>query len=406
MAVYFVNESTIDLNTIRLMGVSIKTTDSPIGYFGTGLKFAIATILRHGLSIKLLRGDTDVYTFSVHKTDVRGEVFDIVCMNDEPLSFTTSLGKNWELWQAYRELYCNCLDEDGQITTDDSFFERDGLFGTIFVVEGSEFEAIHYDKHKIFLESKAIFKTSLVEMHRHHSERYIFYRGVRAGETSKRALFTYNFLGGQRLTEDRTLVQGWPLDHALANAIIQCTDEACLRAIMFADPVLYMEGSLAYATLCTVQPSDTFLELMSRYKGNMRVNQQMRKFWQDYTETEDVFEAIEPNTHEQAVIEKALALLKRVFDITYTLKDFTIVERLGNDVHGVVKQDRIIIARTAIDIGYRYFASTLYEEHLHLTEGFLDESRSMQNFLLNKLMALAERIEFLETPNNLPSYNT
>src|SRR5690606_33889402 len=28
-----------------------------------------------------------------------------------PLGFTTDLGKNWTIENAYRELFCNCLDE-------------------------------------------------------------------------------------------------------------------------------------------------------------------------------------------------------------------------------------------------------------------------------------------------------
>ena len=41
---------------IRTLGVSVKVGDSPIGYFGTGLKFALATILRKGGEIVLKRG--------------------------------------------------------------------------------------------------------------------------------------------------------------------------------------------------------------------------------------------------------------------------------------------------------------------------------------------------------------
>ena len=42
MKIYFCNAEPIDLNAIAIMGVSVKTGDNPIGYFGTGLKFAIA----------------------------------------------------------------------------------------------------------------------------------------------------------------------------------------------------------------------------------------------------------------------------------------------------------------------------------------------------------------------------
>ena len=55
MTVYFANAGLIDLDVIRIMGVSVKTKDNPIGYFGTGLKFALSTLLRSGHKVTLLR---------------------------------------------------------------------------------------------------------------------------------------------------------------------------------------------------------------------------------------------------------------------------------------------------------------------------------------------------------------
>jgi hypothetical protein len=59
MPVYFANAGLIDLDVIRVMGVSVKTNDNPIGYFGTGLKYAIATLLRTGHTVTLKRGGRD-----------------------------------------------------------------------------------------------------------------------------------------------------------------------------------------------------------------------------------------------------------------------------------------------------------------------------------------------------------
>lgn len=70
MTVYFANEGLIDLDVIRTMGVNIKTNDNPIGYFGTGLKFAIATLLRTGHSVNLHRGDVR-FEFSARRENIR-----------------------------------------------------------------------------------------------------------------------------------------------------------------------------------------------------------------------------------------------------------------------------------------------------------------------------------------------
>ena len=65
-------------------------------------------------------------------------------MNEEQLPFTTELGKNWEVWQAYRELHSNTLDESGVIT--DKKVHND----TVIEVEGSAIEKEYADRASIF----------------------------------------------------------------------------------------------------------------------------------------------------------------------------------------------------------------------------------------------------------------
>ena len=46
MTVSFITPGQIDLENVFTFGISAKESDNPIGFFGTGLKFAIATLLR------------------------------------------------------------------------------------------------------------------------------------------------------------------------------------------------------------------------------------------------------------------------------------------------------------------------------------------------------------------------
>ena len=75
--IVFQNPGLIDLAAVITMGVSVKEGDTPIGFFGTGLKFAIATILRNGGGIELYRGG-DKHVFGIEPGTVRGEAFDFV----------------------------------------------------------------------------------------------------------------------------------------------------------------------------------------------------------------------------------------------------------------------------------------------------------------------------------------
>src|SRR5690606_20364037 len=108
-------------------------TDNPIGMFGTGLKYAIAVLLRNGNCIEITNKDK-TYSFSIHDIDFRGKSFQQILCNGKKLPFTTEYGKNWELWQAYRELHSNTVDEEGI-----SFIGEPMDEGTSIVVYGESF---------------------------------------------------------------------------------------------------------------------------------------------------------------------------------------------------------------------------------------------------------------------------
>lgn len=100
--IVFKNEGILDINSIITFGVSVKEKESAIGFFGTGLKYAIAVLLRNGCEVAIKSG-LDVYYFGTESLIVRGKSFPIVTMNGKQLSFTTEYGKTWELWKAARE---------------------------------------------------------------------------------------------------------------------------------------------------------------------------------------------------------------------------------------------------------------------------------------------------------------
>ena len=74
MPIYFSNEEPIDIKAIELMGVSIKE-DGAIGYFGTGLKLAIATILLNECQISVMI-DGEKFDFTSNPETIRS------CLNN------------------------------------------------------------------------------------------------------------------------------------------------------------------------------------------------------------------------------------------------------------------------------------------------------------------------------------
>ena len=121
----FSNNGVLSLIDMTTMGDSVKRTDnSKTGQFDSGLKYAIAILLRHNVEFHILSGSRK-YTFSEceigdEQTGKSKNVIKIdwLCYdsgkkNSEITGFAVNLGYDWEFWMAIRELYSNCLDENG-----------------------------------------------------------------------------------------------------------------------------------------------------------------------------------------------------------------------------------------------------------------------------------------------------
>lgn len=387
--VYFCNKEPIDLNAIAVMGVSVKSGDNPIGYFGTGLKFAIATLLRSGHRVTLYRVGEKI-SFSADAETIRGETFQRVRMGDEPLGFTTQLGRNWEPWQAYRELYSNCLDEAGKIADD----RPEGSWGTVFEIEGEPIAHCHMKRREIFLASEPAFSDGECEIHHGHNA-CAFYRGVRAHRHQNAALFTYNILDAVELTEDRTVKNGYMVPYYAARAISASNDEELIETAIMA-PRGAFEADLNYEGHCG-KPSRTFMDVCFRLRQNAHVNRSAIKLWEKHSDVRLSFTEVVLDEFEERQIEGALALVRRL-GADVRRDDFMVVDGLGRSIYGMVRRNQILIAKAALDMGVRFTASTLYEEWLHKTEGLADESRALQNLLFEKLFAMTERVMALEAP--------
>lgn len=107
------NKGEIELAALFLIGASTKEGDSSkIGFFGSGNKYAIATLLRKHIGLRIFSGTREVVLATKH-VDFRGEAFDQILIDDAPTSFTTRMGPTWETWFALREFICNAIDEGG-----------------------------------------------------------------------------------------------------------------------------------------------------------------------------------------------------------------------------------------------------------------------------------------------------
>lgn len=200
--VQITNEGEIDLQGLHLMGISSKRGDeSKIGFFGSGNKYAIATLLREKIPFKIYSGKTLV-NITTEKVMFRGQTYNQICIDGEKTSLTTSMGPDWENWFAIREMYCNAEDEGGaKISLSQTPKGKEG-YTTIFVKLDEKLESFFENINNFILIDKTP-KLDEVTTHYGKIEAYstvveqgiICYRkGIRIFPENKQvAMFRYNF---------------------------------------------------------------------------------------------------------------------------------------------------------------------------------------------------------------------
>lgn len=249
------NRGEIDIDLIRVMGVNVKESDNPFGQFGTGLKYAIAVFLREGVDFSLWIG-ANKYEFFSEEKNIRGKTFSICKMRGPhdsiDLPFTTDLGRNWELWQAYREIDCNCMDEGGEIFSAASVRGEDGY--TTFCIQ-------EIDTRGIFLrDSNAplLFSNDDIEIYEGESE-CMYYRGVRAKDLDRPSLHTYNIKRDCDLTEDRLLCYDFQIERVISESVAQMTsaNKSLIKSVVTAKPEHY-ESTLNMNSYNRAKPTNEF----------------------------------------------------------------------------------------------------------------------------------------------------
>lgn len=219
---YFKTKGEIPLTSFTRFGVNAKIKTNPIGHFGTGLKYAISIILREGGTIKLYINEVE-YEFYLRDVKFRGKSFQEIRMRKRPvgiikwskstaLPFTTELGKEWGLWQAYRELESNTRDEEeGESGHCESVTPQKGYTTILVDCEGFSEAAV---QGSVFIDLNNLkLVRSYPEFDLYEgSSKYLYCRGVRVYETRNPTRFTYDLKPSTVvLSEDRSAANIWSI---------------------------------------------------------------------------------------------------------------------------------------------------------------------------------------------------
>lgn len=297
MQVHFVTPTRISLIDITSMGDSSKRgITTAIGQFDSGLKYAIALLLRHGVNMRIsVHGGTeerdsyeepftDYISFGTyaHVDDVKDRTKELITVHversfhgGEPMSqydmrepslpvftehktgFALALGYNWELWMALREIWSNILDEGGHVTTD----YKDIAEGTIITLDfdiDSEFGDVWFRKHLYINDSEPVYELSESVSVLPNPEGYlrIYKQNILVYQNEERpSRFAYNIKFGS-IDERRILVNPHDIECCIGSAILNTKCLDYLRAIITPDIEFkeneYLTGYTSYGNASDV----------------------------------------------------------------------------------------------------------------------------------------------------------
>jgi hypothetical protein len=380
-------------------GVSAKARNDAIGYFGTGFKYAVAIVLRLGGKISVTTQDdagaVHHIRFLTVQENIRGEDFQCVKyqlsvngVEQEPVdaNFTTRLGITWAPWMALRELYCNAMDEHGQVAN----VEPEGAPQTVVTVDSEQLmqEFTKLGAYFIFAGRKPIYSDERVDIYEGASQ-FLYYRGVAVMNAPKDTEYTYNVKRHVELTEDRMCKYSYVMDFAIQEAYQNMQDGRLLRAALQAPSEKY-EGRISFRP--NESASEKFVEIASDLLKVGRIsNDSIRRVLSEAQARRCDYPARTLNSTEQQMLDRAKSFLAKM-DINIDQYEVICCTGMGDGIMGRALDGKIYLSEIPFDKGTKQVASTLLEEFVHLKHGCGDFDRRMQDWLFDKVISVGENI--------------
>lgn len=426
----FWTRSILDEEFLFTMGMSVKEKSNPIGYFGTGLKYAVAVILRLGGTITICTPETK-YHFGVEQRTVRGKSFGvIICRkeyryaegNDFPtqqMPMTTDYGKDWRPWMALRELYSNTIDEGGCVYdfTRDPKLRDDPLLqepGTLIEVDCGDVYDAWRSRHDIWLLDKSnrapVYESDALEVYLRPSNA-LFYQGIRVSQDGFKSALTYNIKRHINLTEDRTY-SSWSFQWDFSGDIMKINVRDVARKILEAttnETVVESEFNLAllhnedYASTAMQEEALRVYRLDPNQLGQT-AREAMVKY-QRHHSFDELYREVQLSDEEKAFANTANTMLS---DYGFPLDKYRIrfCEDLENTLYGLADPNTNTIVINILLLRRKMLpelVKTMLEEFVHLEYGVIDCSREMQNRLFTIIFDLMNSGK-LKEQNHLLDY--
>ena len=339
------------------------------------------------------------FSFDKRTERIRVDEFDVVTMNGEAIGFTTLLGRDWDLWQAYREFYCNALDEGGGVEqcSDGATCGKDE---TIVCVCGKEFERIYTERYRYFLEGRTpIVHGSLVDVYRRAgSSGMLFLKGVRVSKTHPPARYDYDFHGDVDLTEDRTIKYSFQPTNLIQRSVQSSVDEAYIERMVLLDQSHY-EGMINYADAYRMgdEHGDVFLDVVGKLRVDLLdsgINESAIKVHQE-KRVRSVMpaESCELTDVEKIQLRRATSFCRDALRLSIDDYPLIVIDHRGDSLgRADIAQKIMYVTRESFSQGTKMVAIAILEEFVHVKHKVGDETPQQKWVYLKMIAELGERL--------------
>lgn len=411
-----VNDGEIDTNAFLLIGASTKRDDqSKIGFFGSGLKYSLAVLLRNQINFRVFSGVKEIKV-TTRKKSFRDQTFNQIFINGRGTSLTSEMGIDWKAWFPIREVYCNALDESGAgiSLVDEVVPEFDKT--TFFIERCSVIDEILVNWNDYFSEKRTdvILKSQDMNVYCGTDKKYIIYRrGVQCHEEDRASLFHYD-IKNIDINESRTLKHSIDAYWKVAELLAKCATKEMIRAIYDNKDDYNAESNMRWSEAsffnenwidviegrrlvnksyagnmlkeiakgdCLILPGALIRALKNRFKNRIVVAGE--------SSSHGDFCILERDDRQNSMINSIAEFFNRV-DIDIKKHPIDVALFTNRDIHGMAMAGRILVSVYAFSRGMRHVAETLLEEHVHIETDYKDETREMQTYLFEKLLSAYE----------------
>lgn len=416
--VCFENKGEVPINAFKLLGASSKRGDSAkIGYFGTGLKYAIAVMLREGIAFKVFSGDKEV-NIGIRNTKFLDETVSVMTVNGEKTSITLDAGIDWKPWYAIREIYSNTIDENGTMKLGLTPEPKKG-YTRIFV--DTEAESLS----NIFLEWNSFFSNNRDPIYRNANgtllpklptvpEFTVFRKGIRVHESRRHSVFDYD-LKDVNINESRVAVYGFQV-HESCSELLASADINCIKQFLslsrnnrrsefieWQDEFWDYTSAHCFSEAWLLALDDKRL-VPANFAGHYEITEttlivpdklldKLKKRFGDAVNTAG------DNKDKFIVVAADKEPLQRILDVfavagfEWTLDKIDIVQFSDKDLLGMAKDGRVLLSKELFTATQRHqVASTLLEEITHAKTGYEDGTRQLQSYLFDVVTNLSKEL--------------